>query len=116
MPVNPATAAEASDLVPTEQRSSNRISFRQSHRIAPYAGGPLPADDAFFAVTFSDISQGGFSFVADELPDYETMIVAMPVHNEVIYVQARIIDRRVKAGKNVIGCQFGEKVSLAETK
>ena len=97
----------------TEQRCSNRLSFQQLQRIVPYDTGPLPPAESFFTVSSFDISQGGFSYLADSIPDYPSLIVAMQVHNEVIHVKARIVHCRPSGSRFVIGCEFEERVYAA---
>jgi len=114
MPASTATTGEGPEHLAADQRSSNRLTFRQFERIAPYHGGPLPPDDAFVAVTFFDISQGGFSYLADVPPECEELIVAMQVHDQVIYVRAQIINSRQRDDKFVVGCKFGERFTVRE--
>ena len=64
------------------------------------------------AVTFFDISHGGFSYQADTRPDCEELIVAMQIHDQIIYVKARIINTREGDDKFVVGCKFGERFSV----
>lgn len=110
------TAALRDDYSPgvepsgAEQRCSNRLAFRQLQRIAPYVDGPLPPAEAFVDVSFCDIAQGGFSYLADSLPESSSLIVAMQVHNEVIHVKARIVHRRPSGEQFLIGCQFEDRV------
>lgn len=94
----------------TEQRSSNRLTFRQTQRIAPYSGGAMPPDDDFLTVPFSDISQGGFSYLTELVPEYRQLVVAMQIHDEVIPVQARIVNHRRKGAQYIIGCRFEGKI------
>jgi hypothetical protein len=94
-----------------EQRTSNRLSFRRTQRIAPYDGGPVPPDDAFYIVPFSDISQGGFSYLADNVPEYRTLVVAMQIHQQVVPMQARILHHRKCGQQYVMGCQFEGRIT-----
>lgn len=97
-----------------EHRSSNRLTFRQTQRIAPYDGGAIPADEAFFTVPFSDISQGGFSYLANEIPPYRTLVVAMQVHDQVIPTLARIVNHRPSGDQYLIGCRFEGKIGSGD--
>lgn len=112
MPVKIAATGEESPTS-AEQRCSNRLNFHQPQRIAFYAGGPIPPPEAFFVVPFFDISQGGFSYLADTIPERETLIVAMQVHDEVILMHARIVHHRPRGERHLMGCQFSGRVNLA---
>ena len=110
MPAKTATKGEKRTKAKREKRGSNRLTFRRTQRIAPYASGPLPSDDAFYIVPFSDISRGGFSYLADRLPEFATLIVAMEIHQQVVLMRARIMNHRKSGQQYVIGCRFEGKV------
>ena len=104
----PAKTVMAGEQVKSgrEKRTSNRLSFRRTQRIAPYNGGPLPPDDAFYIVPFSDISKGGFSYLADRVPAYRTLVVAMQIRQQVVPMRARILHHRKQGQQFIIGCRF----------
>jgi hypothetical protein len=105
MPTKTATVGEETKSG-REKRASNRLSFRRTQRIAPYESGPLPPDDAFYIVPFSDISRGGFSYLAESVPEYRTLVVAMQIHQQVVPMRARILHHRKCGRQYVIGCRF----------
>jgi hypothetical protein len=97
-----------------EKRTSNRLSFRRTQRIAPYDGGPLPPDGAFSIVPFSDISKGGFSYLSDRVPEYRTLVVAMQIHQQVVPMRAQILHHRKQGQQYIIGCRFEGRLESGE--
>lgn len=114
MPAKTATKGEKRKKSKRERRAGNRLTFRQTQRIAPYESGPLPPDHAFFIVPFSDISHGGFSYLADRVPDFVTLVVAMEIHQQVVLMRARVMNHRKSGQQYIIGCRFEGKFESKE--
>jgi hypothetical protein len=110
MPAKTAPARGGKSTKQREKRKSSRLTFRQTQRVAPYASGPLPRDDAFYVVPFSDISQGGFSYLADRPPQHRKLVVAMEIHEQVVLMRARVMNHRKKGQQYVIGCRFEGRI------
>jgi hypothetical protein len=106
MPAKTATKGEKRTKGKREKRASNRLTFRRTQRITPFEGGALPPDDFFYIVPFSDISRGGFSYLADRVPEFRRLIVAMEIHQQVVLMHARIMNHRKSGQQYVIGCRF----------
>lgn len=116
MPAKTAPARGSKSKKQREKRKSNRLAFRRTQRIAPYESGPLPADDAFYIVPFSDISRGGFSYLAERPPEYRSLVVAMEIHEQVVLMHARVMNHRKKGQQYVIGCRFEGRIEAQTDK
>jgi len=97
-----------------ELRKHKRLPYTTHHCIAPYRGGPVPTDDLFYPVTCHDISQAGFSFVSNRVPELSTFVLSMQVSGEPVYVSARMMNhRKTPDGNYVVGCKFMGKLMPA---
>jgi hypothetical protein len=110
MPAKTATLGEPRAKKQSDKRKSNRLAFQRTQRIAPYTDGPLPPDDAFYIVPFSDISRGGFSYLADRPPQNRALIVAMEIHEQVVLMRAKVMNHRKRGQQFVIGCRFEGRI------
>lgn len=99
-----------------ELRKSPRMQYRFQQDIAPIRGGQLPRKSDFYRVSCVDISCGGLSFIADEKPDFESLIVALGPQKLPMYVAAKVINVTPISAVNGqffrVGCQFTERVYL----
>lgn len=96
-----------------------RQPFKEKQYIAPYVGhGQLPEAEAFRAVQCHDLSAGGFSFICDEPPDFQTFVVRLGKVHEQYYVVARVVNvvdigpsdnRRYR-----VGCSFLERLGAGD--
>jgi len=95
-----------------ELRQHPRLPLSTNHYIAPYRGLSIPSSDLFQPVTCYDISRGGFSYLADRFPQINTILLRMMVHENLIYVAARIVNhRKTRDGmRYIIGCKFTGRV------
>jgi hypothetical protein len=65
------------ELMLKESRKESKHPFKVFQSIAPYDGDGVPDESRFSQVLCRDLSQGGFSFVASEEPDYPTLVIAL---------------------------------------
>ncbi|OYV83700.1 MAG: hypothetical protein B7Z73_15840, partial [Planctomycetia bacterium 21-64-5] len=114
---SPAAAGQTSVDVPSgpERRTSARRSFEFRQFVAPYHGGALPGKASFREVECHDISSTGFSFLSTQLPDFDSLVVALGAPPHLTYLQAHIINRfSVDDGVAPlyrIGCRFAGQVT-----
>jgi hypothetical protein len=115
----PPDAASPEASAPTaearkEQRNYRRIRYWSVQRIA-LGDHAQPIDtEAFRSVQCFDISQGGFSFLADEVPGCETLLLAMVVRQETTYIRSQVVSCRasnLRQGRFVVGCRFLDRVA-----
>ncbi|MGO8749229.1 MAG: PAS domain S-box protein [Thermoguttaceae bacterium] len=101
-----------------ERRTSVRSEFRCKQWIAPMREGRMPAPAEFFEVECSDISAGGFSFLFDREPEFETLAVVLGKAPQEVVLAARIV-RCTSHGsmgriRMRIGCRFLSRLSLPD--
>lgn len=114
-----ALLCETPDAVATpsgrERRIATRRIFDYRQFVAPYQGGSLPGKASFREVECQDISATGFSFLSSQLPDFDSLVVALGVAPHMIYVRALIVNRfQIDDGAAPlyrIGCRFAEQVN-----
>jgi hypothetical protein len=98
-----------------DRRMSLRREFEYRQSVAPYHGGLLPGKASFREVECQDISSTGFSFLSSQLPDFDSIVVALGVAPDLVYLQAQIVNRfQVNDGPAPlyrIGCRFAGQVS-----
>lgn len=97
-----------------ERRASARRPFAFRQHVAPYHGGSLPGKASFREVECQDISSTGFSFLSSQLPDFDSLVVALGAPPRLTYLQAQIVNRfPVHDGMAPlyrIGCRFAGQV------
>ena len=101
-----------------DRRTSVRSEFRCKQWIAPMREGRLPAAADFFEVECSDISAGGFAFLLDRQPEFETLAVVLGKAPQEVVLAARIV-RCTSHGSTGrirmrIGCRFVSRLSLRD--
>lgn len=100
------------DGKPTEKnrRKSPRRPFQYRQQVAPYHGGTLPGKASFREVECQDISSTGFSFLSSQLPDFDSIVVALGVAPQQVHIWAHIVSRSPvddgPAPLYRIGCRF----------
>ncbi|HET6879774.1 MAG TPA: hypothetical protein VFI31_06455 [Pirellulales bacterium] len=98
-----------------DRRISSRRAFEFRQRVAPYHGGLLPGKASFREVECQDISSTGFSFLSSQLPDFDSIVVALGAAPELVYLQAQIVNRFEVADGPAplyrIGCRFVGQVT-----
>lgn len=110
--VAPAPVAAEPDVLPSggNRRNAARRSFEFMQQVAPYHGGMLPGKASFREVECVDISATGFSFLSSQLPDFDSVVVALGVAPRQVHVWAQIVNRfQVDDGAAPlyrIGCRF----------
>ncbi len=109
-----AESAMADATPAANRRGAARRAFDYRQFVAPYNGGSLPSKATFREVTCQDISATGFSFYSSQLPDFDSLVVALGVSPNVTYMSARIVNRAQVADDPApmyrIGCRFSGKV------
>ncbi|HVX14561.1 MAG TPA: hypothetical protein VHC22_25460 [Pirellulales bacterium] len=102
----------AESVLPTgkDRRQTARQIFEYRQSVAPYQGGLLPGKASFREVECQDISSTGFSFLSSQLPDFDSIVVALGVAPHLVYLHAQIVNRfQVVDGSAPIyriGCRF----------
>lgn len=97
---------------PTQRnrRKSPRRPFQYRQQVAPYHGGMLPGKASFREVECQDISSTGFSFLSSQLPDFDSIVVALGIAPQQVYLWAHIVSRFPlddgPAPLYRIGCRF----------
>lgn len=104
-------APESVDKPPQKnRRMSPRRPFQYRQQVAPYHGGLLPGKASFREVECQDISSTGFSFLSSQLPDFDSIVVALGVAPQQVYLWAHIVSRFPlndgPAPLYRIGCRF----------
>jgi hypothetical protein len=109
-----ARLSEAND-----RRGKQRRGYRCLQRLAPCFGDQMPSLSQFCEVECQDLSAGGFSYLAAEPPECETLAVELGKAPVLIYVTARIIHiSEVWSGSEtnyLIGCRFTGRLSPLNT-
>jgi diguanylate cyclase (GGDEF)-like protein len=108
--------AEPPIAAPTgiDRRCAVRRPFNYRQCVAPYRGGELPSKAVFREVSCQDISSTGFSFLSPQLPDFDSLVVALGVSPNLTYMTANIVGRFQLADAPAplyrIGCRFSGRV------
>ena len=93
-----------------DRRGGDRNAYRCVQRLAPLIGEQVPPLSEFKEVKCQDLSPGGFSFLCDSPPEYESYAVELGKAPVLIYVTARILHiSEVRQGLRVqflAGCRF----------
>ncbi|GAB6167082.1 hypothetical protein JCM19992_30820 [Thermostilla marina] len=119
-PGNPAESVgvqvEARSPVGYERRSSPRLAFPYTQRIAPVFGGVIPSRRRFFEVRCRDISAGGISFLLESPPEFESLVVALGHPPAESFFTARVVRvQECREGDKtwiLVGCRFTGRVYL----
>jgi PAS domain S-box-containing protein len=97
-----------------EMRSSPRRVFQHQQWIGPMIGTRLPQRDDFFEVVCEDISAGGISFLMDQPPRFQRMIVALGKPPALTYFTAsvaRVVEKTIDGQKrHLVGCRFTGRI------
>lgn len=105
-----APAKTIADSSEKNRRQSPRRPFEFRQQVAPYHGGVLPGKASFREVECQDISSTGFSFLSSQLPDFDSIVVALGVAPQQVYLWAQIVSRSSlddgPAPLYRIGCRF----------
>ena len=93
-----------------ERRGRPRRSYQYRQRVTEVVDGVLPNTADFREVLCSDISAGGFSFLADSTPKSDTLVVALGIFPKVTHVTAQVahVSRVERDGKRMflVGCNY----------
>jgi len=74
-----------------ERRKEYRSPFRSYQWVAPRVGDRLPNPAQFEQYQCYDISGNGFSFLAPNRPGFRSLVVALVVLPEIIYMSADVV-------------------------
>lgn len=105
---------EQESLVTVERRKGDRHAYTCSQLMAPYDGWTLPKQADFRLMPCQDISPTGFSFLSQERPEYEHLVIALGTvpfkffSAQVMHV--KFADSSA-AGLYVVGCRFLHRLS-----
>lgn len=103
-----------------DRRRRERRPFPVRQRMAPYAGGPLPADACFQTIVCHDLSETGCSFTAPEALVQDRLVIALGMGDESLYLLAQVV-RQTSAGTPPgsggirVGCRFMGRLHPART-
>lgn len=109
------------DCQPIETDSTVvRLPFNEMQSIAPYeGGGKLPDDGAYRQVLCHDLSARGISFLFDEPPDFQLMVVRLGKPADIRYMVARVVNILTVGDKQRpqyrVGCSFVERLEADGT-
>ena len=100
--------------VPQDRRDNGRKDYGCLQFIAPYRDGQLPAAADFEPVKCRDLSPTGFSYLANEPPQHEYVVVALG-QAPFIFVSAAIRHHKLKAIDGSlayhVGCKFIARIN-----
>ncbi len=112
---DPSTTCDSWIQNSEEQRSSPRVLYGYRQSIAPIINGDMPALDELTEVACKDLSGGGMSFYADNLPGYKKLLVALGPPDKLEFFLAKVIrfSRELSDGreKYLVACQFIRRIS-----
>lgn len=98
-----------------DRRGHRRRPFNLKQQIAAYqVGHPIPAKEQFHTVQCLDISTGGFSFLADSVPQDALLVVALGVAPSLTYMTASVtysLELSADSDKPYrVGCRFHNRI------
>lgn len=91
LPVDEAQPTAGGGRPDVERRQVGRRPFLQRQPVAPYDGHNFPAPEAFQSVLCQDVSAGGISFVVDDRPLGDAVVVALGFEPHLRYMAAEIV-------------------------
>ena len=96
-----------------ERRGGSRHKYLCPQLIAPYREGRLPRADEFRRVMCYDLSGRGFSFLSDDSPGCEYLVVALG-KSPYMFVSTQVMHESQKCaehgGQMIIGCRFLSRI------
>lgn len=100
------------------RRATERHSFARRQWIALYDGENCPDEETFTEVDCCDLSTGGFSFLASELPRGERLCVRLGGPGAYVFMNALVVhclpvDTDGGAPGFLIGCRFTARSEAA---
>jgi hypothetical protein len=97
-----------------ERRGRRREQYTPVQLIAPLGATGLPEIDQFRSINCRDLSPTGFSFVTDDPPTVDKLVVALGVQPNIVYLVAEVVHRTpVGAARQyeyLVGCQFTKRL------
>ncbi len=108
---------EASISADVDRRDNRRRGFSCLQFIAPYVDGRMPTQSEFRRVLCRDLSPTGFSFVSNDPPDSEYLVVALGAA-PFIFVSAQIVHHWPDEAEGkpvwIAGCRFIARINTPE--
>ncbi len=102
------------DADDTDRRDRDRRAYTPVQLIAPLKADGLPDADQFKPMTCHDLSVSGFSFVTDEPPVEDKLVVALGVRPDIAYLVAQVMHRtpvETPQGYDyLVGCRFLKRI------
>ncbi len=107
---------ELDDTQFAQRRASPRRAYPYRQSVAPILHGKLPTKDQFIQVQFRDISAGGVSFLINQRPAFDALVLELGCGPNVHYMSAQIVnvvDTVTPSGPMfLVGCRFLNRVHL----
>ena len=98
-----------------DKRSSPRRGYTYFQRIAPILGNRFPDNGQFVKVACCDISAGGLSYLVEEPPVYDELVISLGTPPNDRKILARIVRTAVRdvngQPMHQVGCQFIGRVT-----
>jgi len=73
-----------------DRRKQRRSAFSTRQRVAPWDGRQFPEPSQFFEVQCHDLTQGGFSFLLPQPPDFAFLVAELTTPVELIFLAAEV--------------------------
>ena len=92
-----------------DRRTEHRQRYAALQYMAPYRDGRLPVEAKFEQILCRDLSPSGFSYLAEEFPACEHLVVAL-AGDGFLFLTAQVMRRKQVQLKNkamwLVGCRF----------
>ena len=98
-----------------ERRQSPRRPYSQIAYVAPCESDGTVCSDELQSVECQDISRGGIAFLLTRRPNFEQVVITLPMHDQWASVRARVIYYQPVTGRRggfLVGCKFLERISI----
>jgi diguanylate cyclase len=109
-------ATEAPGGRGAERRKHERRAFPATQSVAPFTHGRLPTPAMFREVQCADVSSSGFSFITDERPSCESVVVEFGVPPNLMYLSAKVVHTTAsdspEGTRYKVGCRFSGRLQL----
>ncbi len=73
------------------RRGTDRFNYHYLQQVAPKRSDHFPTTEEFRRVRFYDLSQTGFSYITNKLPDYNELIARLGEGAKVVHVLAEVM-------------------------
>ncbi|MBI2823209.1 MAG: PilZ domain-containing protein [Planctomycetia bacterium] len=97
-----------------ERRDRARRPYNRVQLIAACVeGGPAPSQSEFRAVLCRDLSEQGFSYVAESPPETVSLVLALGDPNDGVYYTARVAHCSRDGAQFLVGCRFTGRLTTS---